>query len=167
MVCVHGHCLDHTTFQRFVDRIAGRWGPPLRVGTYDHRGHGRSGSADVSTYTIAQLARDLAAVLRAVAPAGPVVLVGHSMGGMTMLRYVREHPDDVGNRIVAVALIASSAGDLPAHGLSRTLRSPIIPWFTASAKACPSVLHGMRQVMCSVVPPLLRTPGLRSSPAGR
>ena len=34
----------------------------------------------------------------------------------TILRYVREHPSEIGDRIVAAALIATSAGDLPALG---------------------------------------------------
>ncbi|MEK8109829.1 alpha/beta fold hydrolase [Micromonospora sp. M12] len=41
---------------------------------------------------MAQLGDDLAAVLDAVAPTGPVVLVGHSMGGMTIMEYAHRHP---------------------------------------------------------------------------
>lgn len=167
VVCVHGHCLDGTTFGDITDIIAARWGSSIRVVTYDHRGHGRSGSADVSTYTIEQLARDLTAVLRTVAPAGPVVLVGHSMGGMTVLRYVRQHPEEVGRRIVAAALIASAAGDLPAYGLCRTLRTPVITWFTASAKACPVAVEGTRQMLRRLLSPVTRTPGIRMLPVGR
>ena len=40
------------------------------------------------------------AVLRAVAPTGPVVLVGHSMGAMTALVYARQNPGAIGTRIV-------------------------------------------------------------------
>jgi dienelactone hydrolase len=36
--------------------------------------------------TIDQLGRDLLSVLEAVAPTGPIVLVGHSMGGRAVLR---------------------------------------------------------------------------------
>ena len=43
--------------------------------------------------TIDQLGRDLYAVLEAVVPAGPVVLVGHSMGGMTVLALADQRPD--------------------------------------------------------------------------
>ena len=44
------------------------------------------------------------------APEGPVVLVGHSMGGMTVMSLAGQHPDVVRERVVAVALIATSAG---------------------------------------------------------
>ena len=54
-----------------------------RLVFWDQRGHGRSGRGAPEDATIDQLGDDLHAVLRATAPSGPVVLVGHSMGGMT------------------------------------------------------------------------------------
>lgn len=59
----------------------------------DHRGHGRStnlGPAD--GYTIGRLAADLAAWLAAVS-AGPVDLLGHSMGGRIALLTALDHPE--------------------------------------------------------------------------
>ena len=41
--------------------------------------------ATSASCTIDQLARDLQEVLRAVVPDGPIVLIGHSMGGMTIM----------------------------------------------------------------------------------
>ncbi len=83
-----------------------------RLVFWDQRGHGRSGRGDVAHATIDQLGRDLFAVLRATAPRGPVVLVGHSMGGMTVMALAEQHPELFGDRVVAVALIASSPGRL-------------------------------------------------------
>ena len=60
--------------------LRARFGDRVRVVTYDARGHGRSSCMALRTATLAQLGDDLAAVLDAVAPAGPVVLVGHSHG---------------------------------------------------------------------------------------
>ena len=76
---------------------------------YDQRGHGQSGAAPPSTYTVAQLGRDLETVLAVMAPRGPVVLVGHSMGGMTVLSHARQFPQRYGTRIVGAALISSAA----------------------------------------------------------
>lgn len=84
----------------------------VRLVMYDARGHGRSGSGHPSRSTIEQLGRDLEAVMDQRAPHGPVVLVGHSMGGMTVLSLVRQHPELVGDRIVGVGLISTSAGKL-------------------------------------------------------
>ncbi|MEX2290713.1 MAG: alpha/beta fold hydrolase [Mycobacteriales bacterium] len=93
----------------------------LKVVTYDHRGHGRSGRTPRERATIAQLGRDLAAVVEAVAPSGPVVLGGHSMGGMTMLALAEERPELFGERIVGAAFVGTSAGALAevTYGLPR------------------------------------------------
>ena len=45
-------------------------------------------------------------------------LLGHSMGGMTVLAYARQHPEQFGSRIRGVFLLATSAGDLVAGGLA-------------------------------------------------
>jgi pimeloyl-ACP methyl ester carboxylesterase len=86
--------------------------PDLRVVTYDHRGHGRSGPTVRERANLAQLGRDLARVIDAVAPAGPVVVAGHSMGGMTVMALAEEHPELIGERVVGAALVGTSAGGL-------------------------------------------------------
>ena len=65
-----------------------------------------------SNATIDQLGLDLLAVLDAVAPDGPVVVVGHSMGGMTIVALAEQHPELFGDRIVGVGLISTTAGGL-------------------------------------------------------
>jgi pimeloyl-ACP methyl ester carboxylesterase len=47
-----------------------------------------------------------------VVPEGPVVLVGHSMGGMTIAALAEERPELFGERIVGVGLISTTAGGL-------------------------------------------------------
>jgi pimeloyl-ACP methyl ester carboxylesterase len=92
-----------------------------RVVLWDHRGHGRSSWADPTTATIDRTARDLQLVLDAVVPAGqPVVLAGHSMGGMTVMALARQRPDWVGTRVVGAFLLATSAGGLVSTGLLGT-----------------------------------------------
>ena len=95
--------------------------PDLRVVTYDHRGHGRSGRTERERATLQQLGRDLARVLDAVAPDGPVVLAGHSMGGMTLMALAEEQPELFAGRVVGAAFVGTSAGELDAvtHGLPR------------------------------------------------
>ena len=48
---------------------------------------------------------------------GPVVLVGHSMGGMTIMALAEQHPEWFGSKILGVALISTSAGELQASTL--------------------------------------------------
>lgn len=81
-----------------------------RVVAWDMRGHGRSDHAPSITYDIDECGRDLRRVLDAVAPEGPLALIGHSMGGMTLMALGEEHPEVVRERVVAVAFVATSAG---------------------------------------------------------
>jgi len=98
-------------------------GDVARLVFYDHRAHGRSGKGAPSSHTIDQLGADLAAVLDAVAPTGPVVLVGHSMGGMTIMALADQRPDLFGDRVVGAVLIGTSAGRLIDIGTALSTRA--------------------------------------------
>lgn len=86
--------------------------PIGRLVFWDQRSHGRSGRSSEEHSTIDQLGRDLLAVIEAAAPTGPLVLVGHSMGGMTVMALADSHPELFADRVVGVALVGTSAGDL-------------------------------------------------------
>lgn len=61
---------------------------------WDQRSHGKSGRSDPELITIDQLGADLHEVMLATAPGDmPVVLVGHSMGGMTVMALADQHPE--------------------------------------------------------------------------
>ena len=118
VVFVHGYTLSMAswTFQRrtLAAELATANGhrPDARLVFYDQRGHGASGRGDADRSTIEQLARDLEAVLEARVPRGPVVLVGHSMGGMTIMGLAALRPDLFGSKVVAAALLSTSSGNL-------------------------------------------------------
>ncbi|WP_245881756.1 alpha/beta fold hydrolase, partial [Streptomyces milbemycinicus] len=48
----------------------------------------------------------------AAAPEGPLVLVGHSMGGMTMMALAAQHPELVRERVIGAAFVGTSSGKL-------------------------------------------------------
>jgi pimeloyl-ACP methyl ester carboxylesterase len=104
----HGYALtlDSWHYQRLALRRHGR------VVLWDQRGHGRSGTGPAGSSTIDQVGRDLAAVVDAVAPEGPLVLVGHSMGGMTVMSLAHLRPELFAERVAGVAFLATSAGGL-------------------------------------------------------
>jgi pimeloyl-ACP methyl ester carboxylesterase len=108
----HGFTAQLGEFELQRAALAGR----ARLVLYDQRGHGRSGRSGWRGATIDQLGRDLQAVLDATTPAGPVILFGHSMGGMTLMSWARQHPGQVGSRVVGAFLLATSAGDLVQTG---------------------------------------------------
>jgi non-heme chloroperoxidase len=78
-----------------------------RVVVYDQRGHGGS-TLGAGPLSIAGLGHDLHAVLDAV-DAREAILVGHSMGGMTIQSYAAEHPQDFERRVRGVVLVATAA----------------------------------------------------------
>ncbi|WP_455352588.1 alpha/beta fold hydrolase [Streptomyces sp. SYSU K217416] len=112
VVFSHGYCLsqDSWHFQRAALRGV------VRTVHWDQRSHGRSArgaaQADGVPITIDQLGRDLKTVLDAAAPDGPLVLVGHSMGGMTLMALAAHYPDLMRERVVGVALVGTSSGKL-------------------------------------------------------
>jgi pimeloyl-ACP methyl ester carboxylesterase len=115
VVFVHGYTLSMAawTFQRrtLAAELATANGhrPDARLVFYDQRGHGSSGRGAPEHATIEQLARDLEAVLEARAPRGPVVLVGHSMGGMTVMALAAQRPELFGSRVRAALLVATAS----------------------------------------------------------
>ncbi|USQ75726.1 alpha/beta fold hydrolase [Ornithinimicrobium cryptoxanthini] len=109
VILSHGFTLDLRcwVFQRRALLEAGH-----RVVTWDLRGHGTSGEGAEESYNIEQLGVDLARVIQQVAPTGDLVLAGHSMGGMTVMALAEADPGLFRDRVVAVALISTSAGGL-------------------------------------------------------
>jgi pimeloyl-ACP methyl ester carboxylesterase len=123
LLFTHGFCLpqDSWHYQR------AEFSATHRMVFWDQRGHGRSDrpprgeDGKGRPVTIEQLGEDLYRVLEATCPEGPVILIGHSMGGMTLMALAAAHPELFGDRIVGTALISTSAGrfeDL-AFGLPR------------------------------------------------
>jgi len=80
-----------------------------RLVFYDHRGHGRSQDSPLKNATVAQTARDLASVIDAAAPAGPVIIVAHCMGGLALCALAQQQPDLFGGRITGVVLLDTIA----------------------------------------------------------
>jgi pimeloyl-ACP methyl ester carboxylesterase len=102
----------------------GFWGPVievllrrgLRVVAYDLRGHGRSAPGAGGDYALERFGEDLAAVLDAALADGErAVVVGHSLGAMSIAAWAGHH--DVSARASAAALINTGLGDLISDSL--------------------------------------------------
>ena len=104
---------------------------------WDQRSHGRSGRSDPELVTIDQLGADLHEVMLATAPGDtPVVLIGHSMGGMTVMALADQHPELFGNKVIGAVLINTAAGTVdPVSWLPAMLRP-------AARVAMPTMMTG-------------------------
>ena len=111
VVLVHGFAmtLDCWHYQRAA--LRGK----RRIVLYDQRSHGRSGRSPKEHATIDQLGKDLARVLDELTGDEPVVLAGHSMGGMSIIALAEAHPELFGDKVVGAALISTTAGSLRTH----------------------------------------------------
>ena len=108
VVLLHGWCLDRRTWQHQIAALRSM-SPRPRVIAFDARGHGRSDPTRLPSATLGQLGDDLAEVLRHYAARGPVVLAGHSMGGMTIMEYAHRHPVDFAQRVAGLLFVSTTA----------------------------------------------------------
>ncbi|HEY2550999.1 MAG TPA: alpha/beta hydrolase [Streptosporangiaceae bacterium] len=128
----HGYALSQDVWHYQRAALAGQ-----RVVCWDQRGHGRSSRAGTDRVTVDQLGADLHAVLTATVPGdGPVVLVGHSMGGMTIMALADQHPELFGSKVIGIVLISTAAA-----GVDPTawLPAPLRP---AARQVAPAMLRG-------------------------
>lgn len=158
VIFVHGFTLRLASwhFQRY--RLAERWADRrIKMVFYDQRGHGRSDPAPAASASIPQLGEDLAAVIRAVAPTGPVILVGHSMGGMTIMALARAHPELFGHRgrISGVALVSTAARGITEAGLGEGLNNPVVDALRVSVRYFPRLVQAGRGITRQAVEPVL------------
>ncbi|MEV1287991.1 alpha/beta hydrolase [Micromonospora sp. NPDC049679] len=109
LVLLHGWTLDHRTWHKQIAALGAEFNDGVRIVAYDARGHGRSSSTQLRSATLGQLGEDLAEVVRQVVPTGPVVLAGHSMGGMSIMEYAHRHPDGFAERVSGLVFVATTA----------------------------------------------------------
>lgn len=92
----------------------------FRLVLYDQRGHAGSEAAHGGDYSVDALGKDLNAIIEAAVPPGrEVVLVGHSMGGMSVLSYVNQYPEAV-DRIAGAIFIDTSGSDVVSGAIVST-----------------------------------------------
>jgi pimeloyl-ACP methyl ester carboxylesterase len=151
VVFVHGLALALGSWHYQWLGLSDMTRPRLRMVFYDHRSHGRSGRAPPETVTIDQLGDDLHRVLAEVVPTGPVVLVGHSMGGMSVMALADRHPELFGRRVIGVALLSTSTGRLSevSWGLpavTARLRAPVMPLVLRTMRSRAALIERSRKL---------------------
>ncbi|WP_330232945.1 alpha/beta hydrolase [Nocardia sp. NBC_00508] len=155
VVFVHGFCNSMESFHFQRRDLEKLWGAQVRMVFFDLRGHGRSGMPSTASCTVAQLGRDLAAVLAATTPAGPVALVGHSLGGMAILAAAARFPELFAARVIGIALLSTAAAEVTAAGIGQLLRNPAIDGFRLAVHTAPALVQAGRVTASNVITPIL------------
>ncbi|RJO76584.1 alpha/beta fold hydrolase [Nocardia panacis] len=124
IVLVHGWSCAIEYWNAQINAFGGQY----RVIAYDQRGHGASefGDSPLSTDLLADdLADVLAAALR---PGQRAVLVGHSLGGMTLQAWAGRYPERVARQALAVLLTNTAPDRLLAETTVVPLLNRPLPW---------------------------------------
>ena len=155
VVFAHGYTLsmDSWHFQR--RHLADRFGSEIRMVFYDQRGHGLSGMSSRKNSTIDQLSRDLDTVISATAPTGPVVVIGHSMGGMTVMGYAARHPETVRERVLGAGLVSTAMAELSEAGLGAVLDNKSVARLAGLAGRSPGVFTNGRRALGALISPFI------------
>jgi pimeloyl-ACP methyl ester carboxylesterase len=144
LVLTHGWGLDSTIWD-YASRALGTRHPLV---VWDLPGLGRS-KVKPAGVTLPAFAEDLRRVVMTSGD-GRVVIVGHSIGGMTIQTLVRDHPDFVRDRVAGVVLINTTYTNplrtMIFSGLLKALQKPVLePVFHIMAWLQPLVWLGAWQ----------------------
>ena len=107
VLLLHGGGDDLTKMADFQKAISAE----RRVCSYDRLGAGKSDKPD-GKQDYDDVGKTLTGVIDAVAGGDPVVLAGHSMGGLIAGRYAPEHKDKVAGMVLLDATSPSAVADL-------------------------------------------------------
>jgi len=131
LVLCDGLGCDGFIWKKLVPAFVGRH-PMIHM---HYRGHGKSGiPADLESLTVPNLVRDLAHVLD-VLGAGPVVLLGHSMGCQVVLDFALTHRE----RVAGIIPICGSAGRPLETFHNSALLATVMPHLRQMADRWPSL----------------------------
>jgi pimeloyl-ACP methyl ester carboxylesterase len=108
VVFSHGFSLNSTIWHHQMKDLSSE----IRMVMYDQRGHGYSALPPSEDWSLDALAQDLEAVIRDASNREPVIVVGHSMGGMTALKYCELYPDAIGARVRGLVLADTTSADV-------------------------------------------------------
>jgi pimeloyl-ACP methyl ester carboxylesterase len=121
------HCwtLNRHGWHYQVRDLMREFGHRIRIVTWDHRGHGESDPVPRRHATIENLARDWSTLIDRLAPTGPLVLAGHSIGGMTLMQLAASRPE-LFERVVGTAFVSTSSGELDTVTLGLPEAGPLL-----------------------------------------
>jgi len=114
LIFVHGWTCAAEFWKLQIEALKGE----RRLIAFDLRGHGQSERPRDRNYSIETFARDLDSVIEACVPEGQrAMLIGHSLGAMTIVAWAGAHPEKVDGRVASAVLLNTGVGDLISESL--------------------------------------------------
>ena len=167
IVMVHGYVLSMHCWHFMRKYFRGRH----KIVLYDQRSHGRSGRSAAARCRVPQLARDLKLILDTTTdPDEPVVLMGHSMGGMTIMEFAARYPQLIGPKIAGVGLLNTSGGNMTHHSIVKGIPGELFPRLAeplmAALNRIPTVVEKSRKASSDVAYVVTRRMGFGSQVPG-
>jgi len=123
LLLTHGWSLDSSAWKYLIDGLRTQY----RIVTWDHAGLGKSRGPSNHDHSLEKLANDLNAVLEHVAPNGPVILIGHSIGGMTQQTFCRLYAEKLGKSVKGLVLLHTTYTNPVATNIAAWIAVPLEP----------------------------------------
>ena len=154
VVFVHGFGLNAHSFFRQVDHLRTRH-DDLRCVLLDLRGHGRSQAVPAEQCSVNGAADDVLTVLDRCVPTGPIILVGHSLGGSVLFNLIRRCPERLRQRIAGLVVIGSAMDAFAEHGIPQLLATPAAEQVHHLADRAPGPAERLRREITRRLAPAL------------
>lgn len=146
VVFVHGFGLAAKSFFRQTDHLRYRY-PGLRSVLLDLRGHGQSQTVEPGRCSVSGVAEDVLAVLAERVPTGPLILVGHSLGGPVIFNLVRRCTPQLRERIAGLVVVGSSVDPFAEHGIPQLLDTALASQAHEVAEDVPGLAERLRRTV--------------------
>ena len=154
IVFIHGFTLGADSWYRQFRGLRKEL-PGVRLLTLDLRGHGKTGEVPPSLCSTDTAAEDVLAVIAERAPAGKLILAGHSMGGQIAFAALRRAPEDVWHRIAGLVLVSTAIDRFAANGVPELLNLRVVGWLAGLLKASPKRVRRLRDKIAGLIAPAL------------
>jgi acylglycerol lipase len=147
LLIIHGVGEHSDRYQNIIDELKKK---NISIYSFDLRGHGRSGGKKGHIRSFTDYIQDInifIKLIRAEEKKLPLIMLGHSMGGLIALKYILEHPEDAKGLILSSPYL-KTAMEIPAwKSFLGRLLSGIVPGLSMPTGLDPQGISSDREVV--------------------
>ncbi|SDL85042.1 Pimeloyl-ACP methyl ester carboxylesterase [Corynebacterium mycetoides] len=147
---IHGFNISSDEFYMQVDELASL---PVRQLLVDLRGHGETGRAAPQVCTIDGAADDVRAVLADRRITGPLIVVGHSLGGPVSLSLMRRYAHELD--LAGTVQISSAVEPFARQGMPQVLAGTVGTALEELYRGAPGLADKLLSAGTAVIAPVL------------